>query len=309
MDIPVNCSRAPASRCVFEARRLDLSQISASVMTPGSMTPPVGSPARQGCKEATWHESPHGPDAVDAGRPRSSKPLGAEWGRGPQVVQDSRENLCAGVSRRRSRRAGRLRRRCADPVSARAGLSVEAVPDRAVHPRPRATRPILRKRSSTGSSSGPALAEWHGDKIAVLSASRTELRAYNSPEVLKQVDEVVERFTNAVEDVLSVHVQFVAAVDTRWRYSVFNRLTFVGNGPQGQQIWTMRVDDAALVLSQMQVQQGFRKLADQRVEMINGQTLTIKTAEPRAFASGLQREGGREPDFKPRRTRSRKASS
>ncbi len=136
------------------------------------------------------------------------------------------------------------------------------------------------------------VAEWHGDKIAVLSASRTELRAYNSPDVLKQVDEVVERFTNAVEDVLSVHVQFVAAVDTRWRYSVFNRLTFVGNGPQGQQIWTMRVDDAALVLSQMQVQQGFRKLADQRVEMINGQTLTIKTSEPRAFASGLQREGG-----------------
>ena len=136
------------------------------------------------------------------------------------------------------------------------------------------------------------LAEWHGDKVAVLSASRNELRDYNSADVLKQVDEVVERFTNAVEDVLSIHVQFIAAVDTRWRYSVFNRLTFVGSGPQGQQIWTMRVDDAALVLSQMQVQQGFRKLADQRVEMVNGQTLTIKTAEPRSFASGLQRDGG-----------------
>jgi hypothetical protein len=144
---------------------------------------------------------------------------------------------------------------------------------------------------------------WHSDKIAVLSASRTELRAYNSPDVLKQVDDVIERFTNAVEDVLSVHVQFVAAVDTRWRYSVFNRLTFVGSGPQGQQIWAMKVDDAALVLSQMQVQQGFRKLADQRVEMINGQTLTIKTSEPRAFASGLQREGGAGAGFQSRADR------
>jgi hypothetical protein len=144
------------------------------------------------------------------------------------------------------------------------------------------------------------LAEWHGEKMAVLSASRNEVRAYNSADVLKQVDEVVERFTNAVEDVLSVHVQFIAAVDTRWRYSVFNRLTFVGSGPQGQQIWTMRVDDAALVLSQMQVQQGFRKLADQRVEMVNGQTLTIKTSEPRAFASGLQREGGAGAGFQAR---------
>jgi hypothetical protein len=144
------------------------------------------------------------------------------------------------------------------------------------------------------------LAEWHGDKMAVLSASRNELRAYNSAEVLKQVDEVVERFTNAVEDVLSVHVQFIAAVDTRWRYSVFNRLTFVGNGPQGQQIWTMTVSDAALILSQMQVQQGFRKLADQRVEMVNGQTLTIKTSEPRGYASGLQREGGAGAGFQSR---------
>jgi hypothetical protein len=144
------------------------------------------------------------------------------------------------------------------------------------------------------------LAEWHGEKMAVLSASRTELRAYNSADVLKQVDEVVERFTNAVEDILSVHVQFIAAVDTRWRYSVFNRLTFVGSGPQGQQIWTMRVDDAALILSQMQVQQGFRKLIDQRVEMVNGQTLTIRHFEPRAYASGLQREGGAGAGFQSR---------
>ena len=127
------------------------------------------------------------------------------------------------------------------------------------------------------------VAEWHGDQVAVLSANRNQLLAYHSPEVLKQVDEIVERFTNAVEDMLSVHVQFIAAVDTRWRYTVFSRLTHVGSGPQGQQIWTMRMEDAALVLSQMQIQQGFRLLAKQRVEMINGQTLTIKTSESRTF--------------------------
>jgi hypothetical protein len=135
------------------------------------------------------------------------------------------------------------------------------------------------------------VSEWHGEKIAVLSATQTELRAYNSPEILKQVDEVVERFTNATDDVLSVHVQFIAAVDSRWRYSVFSRLTYVGSGPQGQQIWTMRLADAALVLSQMQVQQGFRKLEDQRIEMVNGQTLTIRHGAQHTYASGLQREG------------------
>ena len=135
------------------------------------------------------------------------------------------------------------------------------------------------------------MTDWHGDKVAVLSASRTELRAYNAPEILKQVDEVVERFTNATEDVLSIHVQFIAAVDTRWRYSALSRLTYVGSGPQGQQIWTTKMTEAAMTLTQMQVQQGFRKLADQRVEMINGQTLSIKTSEPRSYAGGLQTDG------------------
>jgi hypothetical protein len=137
------------------------------------------------------------------------------------------------------------------------------------------------------------IAEWHGDRAAVLSAGRTQLLAYNAPEVLKQVDEIVERFTNAVEDTLSVQFQFVAAVDTRWRYTVYSRLTPVGGGPQGQQIWTMTVQDAALVLSTMQLQQGFRKLAKDKVDMINGQTLTVRTSEERTFAGGLYRDGVR----------------
>jgi hypothetical protein len=132
---------------------------------------------------------------------------------------------------------------------------------------------------------------WHGEKIAVLAASRSRLRVYNSPEILKQVAEVVERFTNATDDVLSIHIQFIAAVDTRWRYSVLSRMTPVASGPQGQQIWTMKLEESALALSTMSLQQGFRKLADQRIEMVNGQTLTVRTTDTRGYAGGIQREG------------------
>ena len=64
-------------------------------------------------------------------------------------------------------------------------------------------------------------APWHGDKIAVLCASRTQLRAYHSAKILKQVAEVVERFTDAQANVLSIRVRFVAAADSRWRYAVY----------------------------------------------------------------------------------------
>ncbi len=143
-------------------------------------------------------------------------------------------------------------------------------------------------------------AEWHGDRPAALWANRNYLYAYNSPEVLKQVGDIVERFTQAVEDLLTVHVQLVAAVDPRWRYTVYSRLTYVGGGPQGQQIWTMKSDDAALVLSQMQVQQGFRPLARGRLEMINGQTVRWRTLEERTFVGGLQRDSTVGLSFQPR---------
>ena len=142
--------------------------------------------------------------------------------------------------------------------------------------------------------------EWHGDRPAALWANRNYLYAYNSPEILKQVDDIVERFVNAVEDTLNVHVQVVAAVDPRWRYTVYSRLTYVGGGPQGQQIWTMEMNDAALVLSQMQVQEGFRKLARGKFEMINGQTVKYRTKEERTFVGGLQRDSAAGLAFQPR---------
>jgi hypothetical protein len=142
--------------------------------------------------------------------------------------------------------------------------------------------------------------EWHGDNPTVLSADRNRLIAYNTEEVLKKVDEIVARFVEASADTLRIQVQFIAAVDPRWRYTVYSRLTYVGGGPQGQQIWTMKSRDAALVLTQIQIQQGFRPLAKEMVEMINGQTLLIKTREPRTFVGGLTPEPSGGIAFQPR---------
>ena len=141
---------------------------------------------------------------------------------------------------------------------------------------------------------------WHGDKLAVLNAGRTRVRAFNDPKTLEQTAKVIERFTDAQTDFLSMRVRFVAAIDTRWRYAVYSRLTPVGSGPQGQQIWTLNVEDAAFVLAQMQVYQGFRLLTDQKVEMVNGQTLTVKTSEPRGYTGGMSRESANGLGYQPK---------
>ncbi len=130
---------------------------------------------------------------------------------------------------------------------------------------------------------------WYGEKTAALSARRAEIRAYHDAETLKKVGDVIERFTHASEDILSLRVRIVTAVDTRWRYAVFSRLTPVSSGPQGQQIWTLKSEDAAFVLAQMQINQGFRLLINDTYSMVNGQNLKIEKFIPRAFTGGMQR--------------------
>ena len=132
---------------------------------------------------------------------------------------------------------------------------------------------------------------WHGEKIAVLSAGKAQLRAYHNPKVLKVVEEYVERFTKATADVLSVRVRFVAAQDTRWRYAVHGRLKRIGTGPQGQQLWTISPDDANLVRTQMMLYQGFKLLADKTLKMLNGQTLSVETSDVLDFVASTQSDG------------------
>jgi hypothetical protein len=143
-------------------------------------------------------------------------------------------------------------------------------------------------------------APWHGDKVAVLCASRTQLQAYNTPKYLQYVAETVERFTDAQADILKVRVRFIAAADSRWRYAVHQRLTPVVSGPQGQQAWHCSVADAEMVISQMQVWQGFKLLGDTNVDVLNGQTVKFEQVERRGFTGGVQRESAVGLGFQPK---------
>lgn len=133
--------------------------------------------------------------------------------------------------------------------------------------------------------------EWHGEKLAVLGAGRAKLRAYHNPKVLDQVDEVVERFIDAYADVLKVRVRFVAADSPKWRYAIFSRLNAMGSGPQGQQIWSVKPEDAAMVIAQIGINQGGKPLTDQTVQVVNGQKITVETLSPHSYVAGLQRTG------------------
>ena len=111
---------------------------------------------------------------------------------------------------------------------------------------------------------------------------------------------MVERFTEAQANILSIRVRFIAAADSRWRYAVHSRLTPIGSGPQGQQIWHANVADAEMVIQQMQVWQGFKLLGNTSVDVLNGQTLKFDQTQARGFNGGVQRESAVGLGFQPK---------
>jgi hypothetical protein len=141
---------------------------------------------------------------------------------------------------------------------------------------------------------------WHGDRIAVLSAGRAQVRAYHTPKVLKQVEEVVERFVEAQpSDYIKLRVRFCAASDPKWRYLVGSRLAPVAAGPHGQQVWSVDVENAAFLRTQMQVNQGFKMLEDREIKMINGQTLNVAREADVDYIVGPQRDSAAGLGYQP----------
>jgi len=153
------------------------------------------------------------------------------------------------------------------------------LPHTATHPQSAILEWIFRRTTD---------AVWHGEKLAVIGASRIQIRAYHDTETLGMIDEVVERFVQAEEDVLSVHIKIVRTDNVRWRYPVYSYLNFKESGPQGQQVWELEASHAAQVLAQLQLQ-GHKLLVNKPVEMINGQMLKIETFVPRGYVGGTQR--------------------
>lgn len=142
-------------------------------------------------------------------------------------------------------------------------------------------------------------ADWHGPKPTVLSASRTQIRAYHDKKMLDKVNEVVRRFTKSYFNYLEFRVRFIRAADTRWRYLVHSRMTSLAHGPQGQQVWSISPTDAAGVVAQMHQYRGFEVLLNKSLKVVNGQTLVVEKYEPVDFTAGVQRDGAAGFGFQP----------
>ena len=133
---------------------------------------------------------------------------------------------------------------------------------------------------------------WHGEDVAVLSAGRGKLRVFHVPDVQDQVTEIVDRFVRPVQWQVAMKFELLACTDLNWRSGLVHLMKPVVGGQEGQQIWVMAPEDAALVRERLRRGGQARVIRQQSVAASNGQSATIEAGQPVSYVSGLQLAGG-----------------
>jgi hypothetical protein len=161
----------------------------------------------------------------------------------------------------------------------------------AAHPRPEGAVVdwILRQ-------TGPET--WHGDEVAVLSATRGRLRVFHRPDIQDQVAEIVERFTHPIQGQISMRIQFATTSDVNWRADLMHQLKPVAFGPDGQQAWLIPPEDASLIRSRLQPDLSASP-SSQQLTVRNGQESGVESGRSVSYISSLELGGGTLLSYQP----------
>jgi hypothetical protein len=139
---------------------------------------------------------------------------------------------------------------------------------------------------------------WHGEEVAVLSATRGRLRVFHRDEIQEQVAEIVERFTRSVQSQITIRVQVATTTDLNWRSGLVHLLKPVAYGSEGQQAWLLAPEDAALLRHRLPSDR-FSASLSQQVVATNGQEACVESGHSVSYISGLELAGGSYAAYQP----------
>ena len=133
---------------------------------------------------------------------------------------------------------------------------------------------------------------WHGEEVAVLSAGRGRLQVFHTPDVQDQVAEIVDRFVRPPQWQVLMKFEILSCSNLDWRSGLIHLLKPVATGPEGQHVWAVAPEDAALVRERLRRTSQARLLNRLSVAASNGQTSAVDAGQPMSYISGLELASG-----------------
>jgi hypothetical protein len=131
-------------------------------------------------------------------------------------------------------------------------------------------------------------AVWFAEPLGILSANRTTLRVYHTPEMQQKVREVVERLVATGAESHALGVKLTTVSSPNWRARAFSLLNPVEVKSPGVEAWLLSRENAAVLYEQLKARGDFREHSTPQTQVQNGQSQTLARKDPRTYSRGVQ---------------------
>ncbi len=140
---------------------------------------------------------------------------------------------------------------------------------------------------------------WHGEPLAILSASRNRLRVYHAPQMQEKVADIVDRFVAGQAATQTFSIRVITLEHSSWRTKAQNLMIPVTVQTSGTQAWIMTKENAAVFLAEMQRRSGFREHGSPHLLVNNGHSTVIQAMRNRSYTRNIVLTGTTWPGYQP----------
>ncbi len=138
---------------------------------------------------------------------------------------------------------------------------------------------------------------WHGEPLAILSATKRTLRVYHTPEMHERVAGLVDRFVRTEGQTWHFSLRVVTVDSPGWRARAQGMLRPVAVQTPGVQCWLLAREDAAMLLADLRRRSDFREHSTPHLTVNNGQSTVVASTRAQSYVRNVQLKPNAWPGF------------
>ena len=140
---------------------------------------------------------------------------------------------------------------------------------------------------------------WHGEVLAILTATTDRVVVYHTPEIQNVVAELIQRFTASGGEPISLGVRLIVVSHPGWQASWLHALTPVRVQTGGIRAWVLPREDASLLLADLRRRPDYREHHVPQVVVANGQTAVVSATKAQPYVRAISWRPEVWPGFSP----------
>lgn len=140
---------------------------------------------------------------------------------------------------------------------------------------------------------------WHGESVAILSATPRKLLVYHTPEMQAMVADIVDRFVSSEAETHAFSLHVITLDNPNWRARAQGLLQPVQVQTPGVQAWLVEREAAAVLLAELRRRTDFREHSSPQLAVNNGQSTVVSATRAKGYVRNVVPRPQVWPGFEP----------